>query len=169
MIETFTSRGHNATVLVSNATLLMDYTSFSTFSYEETMQYWLDEFFKFWIYGSEHMSYWQTFRTFMDMMSNDIKISLQICDGVLRSELLMEKLKESKFDLMLTDPIYPCSELVAEILGVPLVYSFRFLVANTMERHCGQIPAPPSYVPDAMGKLTDHMDFTDRLINMLFY
>ncbi|KTF92139.1 hypothetical protein cypCar_00012915 [Cyprinus carpio] len=34
---------------------------------------------------------------------------------------------------------------------------------------CGQIPAPPSFVPGAMSKLTDKMSFTERIINMLFY
>ncbi len=73
----------------------------------------------------------------------------------------MDKLQRGKFDVMLSDPIYPCSEALAEKLNIPLVYTLRFSIANTLERMCGQIPAPPSFVPGTMSKLTDKMSFTE--------
>uniref|UniRef100_A0A673HJV3 UDP glucuronosyltransferase 2 family, polypeptide A7 n=1 Tax=Sinocyclocheilus rhinocerous TaxID=307959 RepID=A0A673HJV3_9TELE len=42
-------------------------------------------------------------------------------------------------------------------------------IFHSRVRMCGQIPAPPSFVPGAMSKLTDKMSFTERIINMLFY
>uniref|UniRef100_A0A671LX39 UDP-glucuronosyltransferase 2A1-like n=1 Tax=Sinocyclocheilus anshuiensis TaxID=1608454 RepID=A0A671LX39_9TELE len=81
----------------------------------------------------------------------------------------MDKLRNGKFDVVLSDPIYPCSDIVAEELNVPLVFTFRLSIANVAERVCGQIPAPPSFVPGAMSKLTDKMSFTERAKNMLFY
>ncbi|XP_068167790.1 UDP-glucuronosyltransferase 2A2-like isoform X2 [Antennarius striatus] len=40
---------------------------------------------------------------------------------------------------------------------------------NNWERHCGQVPAPPSFVPGAMSKLTDKMNFLERVWNFIFY
>ncbi|XP_041956411.1 UDP-glucuronosyltransferase 2C1-like isoform X3 [Alosa sapidissima] len=38
-----------------------------------------------------------------------------------------------------------------------------------MERLCGMLPAPPSYVPGTMVKLTDQMTLIERIINVVFY
>ncbi len=96
-------------------------------------------------------------------------MSISYCDGILKSPVLMDKLRNGKFDVVLSDPIYPCSDIVAEGLNVPLVYTFRLSIANVLERMCGQLPALPSFVPGVMSKLTDKMSFTERIINMLFY
>uniref|UniRef100_A0A3B5MB99 Uncharacterized protein n=1 Tax=Xiphophorus couchianus TaxID=32473 RepID=A0A3B5MB99_9TELE len=81
----------------------------------------------------------------------------------------MKKLKDGNYDVLFADPIYPGYDLTAEILGIPLVLSLRFSLAHYWERMCGQLPAPPSFVPAAMSKLTDKMDFSERLWNVLFY
>ncbi|MBN3314894.1 UD2A1 glucuronosyltransferase, partial [Atractosteus spatula] len=177
VIGTLSDRGHNITVLVHRGSLFMGYNKSSSFHYElfdvpfsnETVHYMLEDFLNFWMYEMEHMSYWAIYSKIRHILKKDKELFLQICDGVLRSTRVMEKLRKIDFDLMFADPIYPCSELVAEKLGIPFVYTLRFSIANSMERLCGQIPAPPSYVPAAMGKFTDQMDFTDRLKNFLFY
>lgn len=135
----------------------------------ETMEEFLDEFLHFSMYEMDHMSYLQIYIRFMELMKDDLKFSLQYMDGVVKSDAIMRKLKKGNYDLLLADPIYPGSDLVAEILGIPLVFSLRFSLANNWERHCGQLPAPPSFVPGAMSKLTDKMDFSERLWNFLFY
>ncbi|KAL7835029.1 hypothetical protein SRHO_G00292760 [Serrasalmus rhombeus] len=38
-----------------------------------------------------------------------------------------------------------------------------------MERICGQMPTPPSYVPISPVQLTDHMSFAERTYNVLLY
>uniref|UniRef100_A0A3B4ETQ0 Uncharacterized protein n=1 Tax=Pundamilia nyererei TaxID=303518 RepID=A0A3B4ETQ0_9CICH len=76
----------------------------------------------------------------------------------------MKKLKEGNYDLLLADPVKAGSDLVADILGIPLVLSFRSSPVNNWERHCGQMPAPPSFVPGAMSKLTDKMDFSENIV-----
>uniref|UniRef100_A0A3B3URZ2 Uncharacterized protein n=1 Tax=Poecilia latipinna TaxID=48699 RepID=A0A3B3URZ2_9TELE len=81
----------------------------------------------------------------------------------------MKKLKQGNYDVLFADPIYPGSDLTADMLGIPLVFSLRFSLAHNWERMCGQLPAPPSFVPAAMSKLTDKMDFLERLWNVLFY
>ncbi len=105
----------------------------------------------------------------LQLFSKDLDLCFAYCDGTLKSLELMDKLQRGKFDVMLSDPIYPCSEALAEKLNIPLVYTLRFSIANTLERMCGQIPAPPSFVPGTMSKLTDKMSFTEWIKNMLFY
>ncbi|KAL7404887.1 hypothetical protein ABVT39_020507 [Epinephelus coioides] len=105
----------------------------------------------------------------MDIMTVYLQNSLKFLDGVVKSETIMKKLKEGKYDLLLANPLYPGSDLVADILGIPLVLSLRFSLAHNWERHCGQLPTPPSFVPAAMSKLTDKMNFFKRVWNFLFY
>ncbi|KAK1892451.1 UDP-glucuronosyltransferase 2A2 [Dissostichus eleginoides] len=127
------------------------------------MEEFFEEYLRFSMYEMDHLSYVQFYIKYMDLMRVDLQYALKFLDGVLKSETIMKKLKEGKYDLLLADPIYPGSELVAEILGIPLVYSLRFSLAHNWERYCGQLPAPPSFVPGAMSKLTDKMDFSESV------
>ncbi|XP_075960881.1 UDP-glucuronosyltransferase 2A2-like isoform X4 [Anarhichas minor] len=177
LLETLIDRGHQVTVLVPSTSMFMNTSEPSGFGYEpfnvsvsmETIEEFFEEYLHFSMYEMDHMSYIQIYIKYMDLMKADMQYSLKFLDGVLKSESIMKKLKKGKYDLLLADPIYPGSDLVAEILGIPLVFSLRFSLANNWERHCGQLPAPPSFVPGAMSKLTDKMDFPERVWNFLFY
>uniref|UniRef100_A0A8D2JS30 UDP-glucuronosyltransferase n=1 Tax=Sciurus vulgaris TaxID=55149 RepID=A0A8D2JS30_SCIVU len=79
----------------------------------------------------------------------------------------MEKLWETKYDVMVIDPVLPCGELVAELLGIPFVNTIRLSMGNTVERYCGHLPFLPSYVPVSMGGLTDRMTFLERVKNVM--
>uniref|UniRef100_A0A3Q0RKL0 Uncharacterized protein n=1 Tax=Amphilophus citrinellus TaxID=61819 RepID=A0A3Q0RKL0_AMPCI len=79
----------------------------------------------------------------------------------------MAILKDATFDAVLQDPMAMCGDLVAEVLGVPLILSLRFSIGSVMERHCGHAPSPPSYVPLTPLPYSDRMTFTERLINMV--
>ncbi|KAF7205625.1 UDP-glucuronosyltransferase 2C1-like [Nothobranchius furzeri] len=177
VLDTLVDRGHQVTVLVPSASMFMNSSEPSRFDYQpfnvsislEALEETLEEFFYFSMYEIDYMNYFQVYIKYMDIMREDMKNSLTILGGVVKSETLMKKLKEENYDLLLADPIYPGSELVADLLGIPLVYSLRFSIAHNWERRCGQLPAPPSFVPGAMSKLTDKMDFSERMWNFLYY
>ncbi|XP_029916037.1 UDP-glucuronosyltransferase 2C1 [Myripristis murdjan] len=176
VLEALIDRGHQVTVLVPSSSLFMNASEPSRFHYEPfnssvPLEVWeeiIEEFIHFSIYEMDYLSYIQIHIKFLEIAKKEVKFTLQHLDSMVRSDT-MARLREGKFDLMLADPIYPGSELVAEVLDLPLVYTLRFSIAHTWERLCGQLPAPPSYVPGAMSKLTDKMDFMDRLWNFLFY
>ena len=177
VLDTLIDRGHRVTILFQNASMFIDPKEHAQYNYHlfnvsipmsEVVEFF-DNFVHFSLYELDHLSYVRIYWRLHDLMKKDVALGLKICDGILRSDALMDKLKQAKYDLLFTDPIYPCSELVAEVLNIPFVYSLRFSVANTMERLCGQLPAPPSYVPGTMVKLTDQMSFSERLINFVFY
>uniref|UniRef100_A0A671LYG3 glucuronosyltransferase n=2 Tax=Sinocyclocheilus anshuiensis TaxID=1608454 RepID=A0A671LYG3_9TELE len=177
VLETLIDRGHNVTVLVPDAALFMkakesDRFSFQHFSVStsaQDMQDFLDELLNFSVYEMDQLNLLQIQMKFYNLASKHQDMSISYCDGILKSPELMDKLRNGKFDVVLSDPIYPCSDIVAVELNVPLVFTFRFSIAHAVERMCGQIPAPPSFVPGSMSKLTDKMSFTERIINMLFY
>ncbi|XP_041793406.1 UDP-glucuronosyltransferase 2A1-like isoform X1 [Chelmon rostratus] len=177
VLETLIDRGHQVTVLVPSATLFMNTSEPSSFHYEpfnvsvsvENINELMENFLQFTMYEMDHMSYLQFFIKFINLVMDNVQFMLKYLDGVLKSEKIMKRLKDGKYDLLLADPIYPGSDLTADILGIPLVLTLRFSLANNWERHCGKLPAPPSFVPGAMSKLTDKMDFTERVWNFLFY
>nr|ADC91957.1 UDP glucuronosyltransferase 2 family polypeptide b1 isoform 4 [Danio rerio] len=171
VLDTLLDRGHNVTVLMPDGALFMKAKESDRFSYQhfsvstsaQDMQDFLDEFLHFSVFELENSNLLQIQMKFFDLLSKHQDMSLSYCDGILKSPELMDKLKKGKFDVLLSDPMYPCSDIVAEELNVPLVYTFRFSLAHTMERMCGQIPAPPSHVPGATSKLTGKMSFTERI------
>ncbi|MED6243088.1 hypothetical protein ATANTOWER_014739 [Ataeniobius toweri] len=177
VLETLVDRGHQVTVLVPSASLFMNSSEPSRFLYEpfdvsvsvKNIENFFEEVLHFSLYEMDDMNPFQIFIRFFDLMKNNIKVSLKYLDGVVKSETLVKKLKEGNYDLLYADPIYPGSDLTADILGIPLVFSLRFSIAHNFERMCGQLPAPPSFVPGAMSKLTDKMNFSERLGNVLFY
>uniref|UniRef100_A0A3B3Y8Q0 Uncharacterized protein n=1 Tax=Poecilia mexicana TaxID=48701 RepID=A0A3B3Y8Q0_9TELE len=177
VLETLVDRGHQVTVLIPSTSLFMNSSEPSRFRYEpfnvsvsmEFKKKFIKEFLLFSIYEVDHMTYFQIYNKLMGFIRTNMDYFLKFLDGVVKSETIMKKLKQGNYDVLFADPIYPGSDLTADMLGIPLVFSLRFSLAHNWERMCGQLPAPPSFVPAAMSKLTDKMDFLERLWNVLFY
>ncbi|CAJ1069307.1 UDP-glucuronosyltransferase 2A1-like [Xyrichtys novacula] len=177
VLETLVDKGHKVTVLVPSSSMFMNVSEPSRFGYEpfnvsfslEEATKFFEEYLYFSMYEIDHLGYLQMYIKYMDLMKLDLQFSLKLLDGVLKSEKVMKRLKEGKYDLLFSDPIYPGSDLLAEILDIPLVFSLRFSLVHNWERYCAQLPAPPSFVPGAMSKLTDKMDFFERVWNFIFY
>uniref|UniRef100_A0A8C4WDK0 Uncharacterized protein n=1 Tax=Gopherus evgoodei TaxID=1825980 RepID=A0A8C4WDK0_9SAUR len=178
VLEELSLRGHDVTVLVPSANLFIDYNeSSSPFDFEvlpvpftkETMAAMLEDFLHLWMYELPHLSYWEGLVKVMENMEVFVTMSKQICDSVVLNPRLTAKLQQAGFDMLIADPLSLGGELIAELLEIPFVYTFRFSEGNTAERLCGGLPAPPSYVPASTGGLTDRMSFMERWQNLLFY
>ncbi|XP_030647794.1 UDP-glucuronosyltransferase 2A1-like isoform X3 [Chanos chanos] len=177
VLDTLVDRGHHVTVLLPNASIFMDLNETTSYNYENfnvslstsDLKNAMERFFRFSMYEMDHMNSIEIFFKFFEIISKHLDMVLVYCDGLLHSEPVLDRLRKGKYDVIFVDPVYPCSELIAEMLDIPLVYTLRISMANAMERLCGQTPAPPSYVPGAMSKLTDNMTFSDRIKNFLFY
>ncbi|XP_044874784.1 UDP-glucuronosyltransferase 2C1-like isoform X1 [Mauremys mutica] len=177
ILEELADRGHEVTVLLSSSFLGIDPTRPSPFNFEvipvpftkEDMASLMEDFIHVWLYELPNFSYWETTSRMCNLVSQLLSMNKATCDSVVWNEELMEMLREAAFDILLADPLVLGGELVAEKLGVPFVYTFRFSMGNTVERLCGGLPAPPSYVPASMGSLTDRMSFMERMKNMFFY
>ncbi|KAJ1205717.1 hypothetical protein NDU88_001145 [Pleurodeles waltl] len=176
ILEELVVRGHRVTVLVNPAQLLIESDKPSPFNLEwysvpftkDMLEAAVEDMLKFLMNDLPDLSYWETFLRIKASVSNMMAMQRQACDSTVLDTALVAKLRGTGFDVLLSDPLAPCGELVAELLGIPFLYTFRFSMASTVERLCGQIPAPPSYVPATTISFIDQMPFMQRVKNVLF-
>ncbi|KAM9408779.1 UDP-glucuronosyltransferase 2C1-like [Pholidichthys leucotaenia] len=110
-----------------------------------------------------HMSVVGMFTTFTEFH----KAIGDVVAVMLDNSELMENLKNSKFDLFLTDPCWGGGVILAKYLNLPLVYNVRWLIAT--DAHFAIAPSPLSYIPVTGTGNTDKMTFFQRIKNMALY
>ncbi|XP_072477041.1 UDP-glucuronosyltransferase 2B31-like isoform X2 [Notamacropus eugenii] len=177
ILDELAQRGHEVTVLTSTASILVDPTKASLLNFEvypvsftkEDVVNTFDKWIKEWAYEMPRHSPWEYAKKMQDIFFDYSKVVKQLCESVVLNRKLMKTLKEARYDVVVSDAIGPCAELIAEVLGIPIVYTLRFTIGNTYEKYCGGLPSPPSYVPVVLTELTDKMTFMERVKNMLFF
>lgn len=176
ILEKLTERGHDVTVLVSPETFIIDYSKSSTLKFEvipmphnkEEAEEALNAFLDMAANVMPTLSRWQSAMKLQEFFVRITgKLKLQ-CESVVYNNSLMKKLQETNYDVMVIDPELPCGELIAELLKVPFVYTLRVSIGDTVEKSCGKLPNPLSYVPVSMAGLTDRMTFLQRVKNVMF-
>ncbi|XP_051472572.1 UDP-glucuronosyltransferase 2A1-like isoform X4 [Apus apus] len=178
VIQELIHRGHNVSILVSNASLFIKPRAEAVGKFEvynvpfkkDTTENLIKDIVALWLNNRPTtLTFWQFYKELGKLSKNWHQMNRLMCDAVLTNQELMEKLQQAKFDILIADPLSVGGELIAEILAIPFVYSFRFSDGNVVERLCGGLPSPPSYVPASTRGLTDRMPFVERLQNFLFY
>ncbi|XP_030169608.1 UDP-glucuronosyltransferase 2A2 isoform X3 [Lynx canadensis] len=178
ILEELIQRNHNVTVLASSATLFINSNPDSPVNFEvipisyksSNIDSLIEHMIMLWIdHRPTPLTLWTFYKELGKFLDAAFRMNIQICDGVLNNTKLLARLQEGGFDVLLADPVTVCGDLVALKLGIPFVYTLRFSPASTVERHCGKIPAPASYVPAALSELTDHMTFGERVKNTISY
>ncbi|XP_075566437.1 UDP-glucuronosyltransferase 1A1-like [Pelecanus crispus] len=94
-------------------------------------------------------------------------LAISTCAHLLYNKDLVRYLEESKFDAVLTDPVLPCGQILAEHLSVPSVFFLRGTPCG-LDFEATQCPNPPSYVPRIFTEHTDRMNFLQRVKNLIF-
>ncbi|KAL0192142.1 hypothetical protein M9458_010438, partial [Cirrhinus mrigala] len=177
IIDALVDRNHSVTVLVSSSSPTVPHTRKERFDFnvykvnmekEEAIAVWND-FTHLWMNDTAD-KYERVFNIWR-VVTNFMVLTADICKGMFHNEDLLRTLHGSHYDVLLSDPMMPCSDLMAQKLNIPHVLSLRTAFAYTFERLCGQMPAPASYVPAAavQDHLTDRMSFAERVKNMLLY
>ncbi|XP_067293669.1 UDP-glucuronosyltransferase 2B31-like isoform X3 [Pseudorasbora parva] len=177
IVDALVEKNHSVTVLVSSSSPTVQHTRKERFNYnvfkanmqkEEASAIW-SEFIHLWM--NDTVTTYERFSMIRQVMSDFMELVTDTCKGMLHNEDLLHTLQESHYDVLLSDPMMPCADLMAEMLKIPHVLSLRSTFAYTFEQFCGQLPTPPSYVPAVavQDHLTDHMSFTERVKNMLLY
>ncbi|CAO2639486.1 UDP-glucuronosyltransferase 2A2 [Lemmus lemmus] len=171
IIDELIRKEHNVTVLVASGALYITPSTSPSLTFEiypvsfrkekiETL--WLD-------HRPTPLTMWTFYKELGKLFEAFYQVNIQVCDGVLNNPTLMSRLQNRGFDVLIADPVTICGDLVALKLGIPFVYTLRYSPAFTIERHCGKIPAPISYVPAALSELTDRMSFRERVKNSISY
>ncbi|EHB02922.1 UDP-glucuronosyltransferase 1-1 [Heterocephalus glaber] len=88
------------------------------------------------------------------------------CSHLMHNKELMASLVESSFDVVLTDPFFPCGAIVAQYLALPAVFFLNALPCG-LHFEATQCPNPLSYVPRSMSLNPDRMSFPQRVKNVL--
>ncbi|XP_022361704.1 UDP-glucuronosyltransferase 2A1 isoform X5 [Enhydra lutris kenyoni] len=178
IIDELIKKEHNVTVLVASGALFISPASKPSLMFEiykvpfgkERIEGIIKDFVLTWMENRPSPStIWRFYQEIARVLKDFHILSREICDGVLKNQNLMDKLKKSKFEVLISDPVFPCGDIVALKLGIPFMFSLRFSPASTVEKHCGKVPFPPSYVPAILSELTDQMSFTDRIRNFISY
>ncbi|KAG7314856.1 hypothetical protein KOW79_022159 [Hemibagrus wyckioides] len=176
IIEELVARGHNVTVVTHSATssvkteqsqgynveiIQVPYTKQDVFNNLDTM-------FKYWVNEVPNDNLIQGFLKIKEIIDQTTYKNQVLCRELFAREDLLEKWRKERFDVVLTDPMYMCRSLLPLKLNLPFIVSLRFSFGNSMERLCGQLPTPASYVPAVSLGYKHHMDFLQRLKNVLF-
>lgn len=89
------------------------------------------------------------------------------CRDLLGDQMMFDQLTAGNFDIAVVDLIYnECGLGLAHKLGLPVVGYWAFSFAS-MQQDFTTAPAPPSFVPGFMSKLTDQMNFSQRSYNLI--
>ncbi|CAN8201075.1 unnamed protein product [Coccothraustes coccothraustes] len=171
VVEKLQQKGHEVVVLVPSTSLYMkpeepqNYTV-QAYPIPYTEEY-LGEMLKAFV--NAHFIEQSVWNVVLTSYQSTIEISSVFftnCKSLLQNEELMQDLKESKFDVLFTDPILMCGPLVAEYLSLPSIYFLRGFPCG-MDSAAAQCPSPPSYVPRLFLDHSDSMTFSQRVKNML--
>lgn len=176
IIDELIAKGHTVTVITHSATPTVNTTKSGGYNVDiiqvphtkQDIISLLENFVKYWMYDVQHGTIIQTSLKVKELLEKSTELNQAICRELFARESLLEKWRKEQFDVLLTDPVYICGDLLASKLNLPFIISLRFSFGNSVERLCGQLPTPPSYVPAASLRHTDHMDFPQRMKNLLF-
>ncbi|XP_060718647.1 UDP-glucuronosyltransferase 2C1-like isoform X9 [Tachysurus vachellii] len=178
VMDELIARGHNLTIVTHSATPSVNTAQSPGYNVDviqvphtkQDVFKNLEKFMKYWMYDVQHDNIIQTSLKISELLGKATEQNqvLYYCTSICKSPDLLEKWRKEQFDVLLTDPLYMCGELLAQKLDLPFIISLRFSYGNVMERLCGQLPAPPSFVPSVGLSYTDHMDFPQRVKNFLF-
>ncbi|KAM5229097.1 UDP-glucuronosyltransferase 1-2-like isoform 3-T3 [Ctenodactylus gundi] len=170
VLKVLHDRGHQAVVLAPEVNLhikredffiLKTYTFFYT---KEEYNYLLRSNNEN-AFETEH--YLKTFFKNVAVLKNVSAAYFKSCAAVLHNEDLIRYLNSSSFDVVLTDPMFPCGALLAKYLNVPAVFFLRNIPCN-LDFEGTQCPNPSSYIPQLLTTHSDHMTFLQRVKNMLY-
>nr|AAI41233.1 UDP glucuronosyltransferase 2 family, polypeptide B36 [Mus musculus] len=175
ILDELKQKGHEVTVLRPSTSIFLDpkkspglkFETFPTSFSNDVMEIIFAKAVERWTYEVPRdtcLSYSPLLQNIFDEYSD---YCLTLCKDTVSNKQLMAKLQESKFDVVLSDAIGPCGELIAELLQIPFLYSLRFSPGYYLEKYSGGLPLPPSYVPVILSGLSGQMTFKERVKNMI--
>ncbi|XP_059134690.1 UDP-glucuronosyltransferase 1-2-like [Peromyscus eremicus] len=164
------AQGHQIVVLAPDVTLHIkgeDFFTFKTYAFPYTNEEYQEK-----ILGNAKKAFeiQNTVKLFFESVAalrNFSELYANSCVALLYNKTLIQQLNSSSFDVILTDPIFPCGAVLAKYLQIPAVFFLRSIPCG-IDYEATQCPNPSSYVPRLLTTLSDHMSFLQRVKNMLY-
>ncbi|XP_021044675.1 UDP-glucuronosyltransferase 2B17-like [Mus pahari] len=175
ILDELVQRGHEVTVLRPSAYYFLDPKKSPGFKFEifptsvskDNLENFFIKLVDVWTYELPRDTCF-SYSPLMPYMFDELSgYYLSLCKDVVSNRQLMTKLQESKFDVLLSDPVAFGGELIAELLQIPFLYSLRFSAGYKFEKSSGRFLLPPSYVPVILSGLGGQMTFIERVKNMI--
>ncbi|XP_011823261.1 PREDICTED: UDP-glucuronosyltransferase 2B18 isoform X2 [Mandrillus leucophaeus] len=134
ILEELVQRGHEVTALASSASIVFDPNNSSALKIEvfptsltktefgnivtQEVKRWID---------LPKDTFWLYFSQTQEIMWKFGDISINFCKDVVSNKKLMKKLQESRFDVVLADPIFPCRRptTLSETMGKADIWLIR--------------------------------------------
>ncbi|XP_031460378.1 UDP-glucuronosyltransferase 1-1-like [Phasianus colchicus] len=170
MLEILKQKGHEIVVVAPEANISIKPSENVTVkTYPVTFpQEEIDEnFHTFLMTSFEEGSLLERFFRLREYVKKGFDLGFISCEQLLYNKELIRYLEESNFDALLTDPILSCGAILSEHLSIPSVYFMR-LIPCGLDFEATQCPNPPSYIPRLFTDHTDHMNFLQRVKNVIF-
>ncbi|XP_061559214.1 UDP-glucuronosyltransferase 1-2-like [Phycodurus eques] len=168
LLEELHLRGHRLTVIrASNSIYVPQNSPLYTAVTIHVATEW-EEFFEFLQELIQGLRNGRTMhREFANMIYEAHSVWGASLSAFLDNQETVQSLRDSRFDLVLTDPAIGPGVILAKYLDLPLVLNVRWIQGG--EGHFAMAPSPLSYVPVPGTGLTDKMDFFQRVKNVFFY
>ncbi|XP_045924747.1 UDP-glucuronosyltransferase 2C1-like [Micropterus dolomieu] len=176
LLQALNSRGHSITILHSSKSWYIKDKSSYYITFTVQVERNLDQQFiteimtKFVEFEKGDLPLTSFLHTSVGMLSIIFDVHAVVGEtvsAILDDQELMRKMKDSKFDVMLTDPCWGGGVILAKYLNLPLVYNVRWLLGE--EGHLAIAPSPLSYIPITGSGYTDKMSFFQRVKNMVLH
>ncbi|MBZ3874943.1 UDP-glucuronosyltransferase 2A3 [Sciurus carolinensis] len=125
ILEELLQRGHEVTILTSSQSYLVDYHDPFTFNFEvifvsgtrEDAEKKINEFVDAAVNIMPSLSFWESAKLFQNLFLDITEQFEEICQKAVYNESLMEKLRETKYDVMVIDPVFPVGSWWLSCLG----------------------------------------------------
>ncbi|XP_040012632.1 UDP-glucuronosyltransferase 2C1-like isoform X1 [Xiphias gladius] len=176
IIEELHSRGHQVSVVRSSNSWYIKETSPFYTSVTLDIEFGLEEEFittylaRLLEIQRERKSVWARFKLEMEQTELASEINRKTCkmlELLFENKDLIQSLRDTKYDLVLTDPATPGGVIFAHYLRLPFVFNVRW--TSQGEGHFSIAPSPLSYVPMTGTELSDKMSFLERLLNVIVF
>ncbi|NWU89573.1 UD16 glucuronosyltransferase, partial [Upupa epops] len=173
VVEKLQQNGHEVVVVVPSTSLLLKSKKSTSYTVKVYPIPYGEEYFaqEFKSFINAHFIEQSVFNRILTMYQSMIDICRLFyinCKSLLHNKDMMQYLKESKFDVVFTDPVLVCGTIVAEYLSIPSVFFLRGLPCG-LDFEATQCPNPPSYIPRLFLDNTDSMTFAQRVKNILVH
>uniref|UniRef100_A0A3Q1H6R4 UDP-glucuronosyltransferase n=2 Tax=Anabas testudineus TaxID=64144 RepID=A0A3Q1H6R4_ANATE len=175
LLEELHARGHNITVIQASTSWYIPeksplYRSISIHmdeAMEDFFGTYLKQHMKLLKEGASTMNFLKLTKDFLFMVSYAHSLW---CDGLVQlfdDQNMIQSLRDSQYDLVLTDPALAPGVILAKYLKLPLVLNVRWITSG--EGHFAIAPSPLSYIPVPGSGFTDKMNFIQRVKNLFFH
>ncbi|XP_044158732.1 UDP-glucuronosyltransferase 1A1-like isoform X3 [Bufo gargarizans] len=170
LVKKLTENGHDVVVVIPESSLTMggsETFTVQTYPVPYTSQ---DITASFQNLSREHFSLPPHFPwiaiEMLDSMMVVFNMFYKSCESLLLNQELIQKLRDEKFDAVLTDPFLLCGVILSEHLDLPNVNFLRGLPC-AYDYESSQCETPLSYVPRLFSKFSDKMTFIERVENLV--